>query len=321
MDIDSESNTDESNKFDTDDEDEFTFLHIIQSSMQAASSVVGKLKKKGKRGGSVKGKSPNKNRNHALGHQRLVDDYFSVNPVYDERTFRRQFRMKKNLFLRIVQAVQEQDPSFCQKKDATGKLGLSSLQKVASSIWLLAYGIAANSVDKYLQIAESTALSYLKKFCLAINGKFGEEYIQQPTVDDLKRITKENERRGFPGMIGSIDCCHWEWKNCPSGWNGMYVGKEKGPTVVLEAVALYDLWIWHAFFGMPGSHNNINVMDHSPIWQEIAKGRAPVIEFTINNHIYHIPYFLADGIYPPYATLVTPYDSPVDNKHKVIINC
>jgi hypothetical protein len=33
-----------------------------------------------------------------------------------------------------------------------------------------------------------------------------------------------------------------------------------GCSVVLEAVADQDLWIWHAFFGMAGSHNDINVL-------------------------------------------------------------
>ncbi|XP_071728361.1 uncharacterized protein [Rutidosis leptorrhynchoides] len=44
---------------------------------------------------------------------------------------------------------------------------------------------------------------------------------------------------------------HWEWKNCPVGWQGQYTrGDQKGPSVMLKAVASQDLWIWHAFFGM-----------------------------------------------------------------------
>lgn len=29
------------------------------------------------------------------------------------------------------------------------------------------------------------------------------------------------------------------------------------PTVILEAVASYDLWIWHALLGLPGALNDI----------------------------------------------------------------
>ena len=160
----------------------------------------------------------------------------------------------------------------------------------------------------------------LKENYFAINEKFGEKYLCQPTVEDLRRIMKENEWWGFPCMIGSIDCCHWEWKNSPNGWNGMYARKEKSPAVVLEAVASYNLWIWYVFSSMPGSHNDNNVMDCSPIWQKIAEGRAPVIKFRINKNTYHIQCFLADEIYPLNATLVTLYEAPVDGKHKISFN-
>jgi hypothetical protein len=39
------------------------------------------------------------------------------------------------------------------------------------------------------------------------------------------------------------------------------VGKEGAATVVLEAIATHDLWIWHAFFGLPGTLNDINIID------------------------------------------------------------
>jgi hypothetical protein len=40
----------------------------------------------------------------------------------------------------------------------------------------------------------------------------------------------------------------------------MYRGHKKEPTIILEAIASKDLCIWHAFFRMPDSHNDINVL-------------------------------------------------------------
>ncbi|GJU21654.1 ALP1-like protein [Tanacetum coccineum] len=83
----------------------------------------------------------------------------------------------------------------------------------------------------------------------------------KPTLEDVVKIQqKHNNVHGFPGMLGSIDCMHWEWKNCPVSWQGQYGrGDKKYPTIMLEAVASQDLWIWHAFYGMEGANNDINV--------------------------------------------------------------
>jgi hypothetical protein len=69
-----------------------------------------------------------------------------------------------------------------------------------------------------------------------------------------------------PGCIGSIDGMHWAWKNCPTGWAGQFKGKEKKPTMVLEAVASKNLRIWHAFFGNPGALNDINILQRSHLF-------------------------------------------------------
>jgi hypothetical protein len=45
-----------------------------------------------------------------------------------------------------------------------------------------------------------------------------------------------------------MDGIHWVWKNCPSGWAGQFQGKEKTPTMVLEAVDSKILGIWHVFY-------------------------------------------------------------------------
>ncbi|CAM8940141.1 unnamed protein product [Rhodiola kirilowii] len=148
---------------------------------------------------------------------------------------------------------------------------------------MLAYGIAADAVDEYVRISESTARLALTKFTKGIINQFGSEYMRRPTPDDLVRLLQIGEDRGFPGMIGSIDCMHWEWKNCPVAWKAQYQGRAGVATLVLEAIADRDLWIWHSFFGIPGLCNDLNVLHRSPVFQDILEGRAPPVNFTVND--------------------------------------
>jgi hypothetical protein len=61
-------------------------------------------------------------------------------------------------------------------------------------------------------------------------------------------------------MLGSINNMHWAWKNWPFAWQGMHKGHTSACSVTLEAMEDYDLWIWHVFFDMAGSHNVINLL-------------------------------------------------------------
>ena len=63
-------------------------------------------------------------------------------------------------------------------------------------------------------------------------------------------------------MLGSLDCMHVHWKNCPVV---LFLGKEKFATIALEAVADNNLWFWHAAFDFTGSCNDINILDVSPL--------------------------------------------------------
>uniref|UniRef100_A0A0D3D3D4 DDE Tnp4 domain-containing protein n=1 Tax=Brassica oleracea var. oleracea TaxID=109376 RepID=A0A0D3D3D4_BRAOL len=126
------------------------------------------------------------------GDDQLWNDYFSEDPTYSAQIFRRRFRMKKNLFLRIVRALKQNFIFFQQRKDATGRWGLSSLQKCTAAIRLLAYGTL----------------------------------------------------------------------------------------------------------------NDINVLDRSPVFDDILEGRAPRVRYMVNGHMYKLAYYLTDGIYPKWSTFI-----------------
>ena len=183
-------------------------------------------------------------RDHVAANQRLIDDYFANQPTYDDAIFRRRFRMRKHVFLRIVGDLSSNDNYFTQRVDAANKEGISPLAKCTTAMRMLAYGVAADAVNEYIKIGGTTALECLRRFCKGVIQLYEHEYLRAPTQDDLQRILHVSEMRGFPGMIGSIDCMHWEWKNCPTAWEGQFTRGDKGTTtVILEAVASHDLWI------------------------------------------------------------------------------
>ncbi|GJT11148.1 probable serine/threonine-protein kinase PBL7 [Tanacetum coccineum] len=152
----------------------------------------------------------------------------------------------------------------------------------------MAYGSTPDAFDEYLQMSEHTARDALFFFNMCIIELYMPKYLRKPTLEDVVKIQqKHNNVHGFPGMLGSIDCMHWEWKNCPVSWQGQYGrGDKKYPTIMLEAVASQDLWIWHAFYGMAGANNDINVLDNSPLFDDLLDDLAPVVPYVVNGVQY-----------------------------------
>ncbi|XP_031099845.1 uncharacterized protein LOC116004044 [Ipomoea triloba] len=255
-------------------------------------------------------------RNHESGHNRLVTDYFSDEPVFHEDIFRRRFRMRKELFLRIVNVLQSHYEYFQQRESAAKVMGLSPLQKITAAIRQLAYGTPTDTMDEYLHMGETTAVECLFNFCRCVIDVFGAQYLRRPNAQDTARLLHMHEQKhGFLGMLGSLDCMHWEWRNCPVAWKCRFTRGDHGvPTIMLEAVASTDLWIWHAFFGVAGAMNDINVLNQSPLFNDVLQGYAPEVNFTVNGTDYKRGYYLTDGIYPQWSMFVKSFPCPVDPK-------
>ncbi|XP_003565518.1 uncharacterized protein LOC100834784 [Brachypodium distachyon] len=261
-------------------------------------------------------------RDREAGHERLVGDYFSDTPVYIDVMFRRRYRMRRHLFLRIVQALGEWSPFFTQRRDALNRRGFSPLQKCTVAMRMLANACSADSLDECYRIGETTSIDCLRKFVEGVRAIFGQEYLRKPTPADIQRLLQMGEAHGFPGMLGSLDCMHWDWKNCPVAWKGQFTRGDHGvSTVMLEAVASQDTWIWHSFFGFAGSNNNINVLNQSPLFTTVLQGRAPPVEFTVNGQQYDMGYYLVDGIYPEWAAFVKSIPLPQNHRDKIFSKC
>ncbi|XP_047052005.1 uncharacterized protein LOC124657506 [Lolium rigidum] len=139
-----------------------------------------------------------------------------------------------------------------------------------------------------------------------------------PNMENLQRLLDIGESRGFPSMLGSLDCMHWRWEKCPLSWRGQFTSGYKGvPTLILEAVASQDLWIWHAFFGLTGSNNDINVLNKSKLFVEELKGQAPGVSYRVNDRDYEHGYYPVDGIYAEWAAFVKSIPMAQTEKQKL----
>jgi len=63
--------------------------------------------------------------------------------------------MSRELFLRIMNAVESHDDYFVQKRNAANVLGLSCFQKVTAAFCMLPYGVPADAIDEYVRIGET----------------------------------------------------------------------------------------------------------------------------------------------------------------------
>jgi hypothetical protein len=149
--------------------------------------------------------------------------------------------MRHCVFEHLIEGTEAADHYFKHNEDAIDHLGLTGLQKAVAAIHILSYSLPADVVDEYVCIGESTTRKALHHFCWAIISVFGEYYLCAPNTEDVARLLRIGEEREFPGMLGSIDCMHWEWRRCPSAYKGMFTGREKHPSMILETVASQDL--------------------------------------------------------------------------------
>jgi len=207
--------------------------------------------------------------------QGILRDYFGLGglpPIYDERDFETQFRVPRAVFWRVYMAVKD-EPFFQQRINATDKLQAHPLQVVVAAFRVISYGEAADRAEEYLRLSRTTIATSNKLLMDFIVKRWGPTYLRRPNQDELSKIMDRNKERGMPGCISSLDCCHWEWHQCPTGMSGAYQSRKGRRGIVVEAVCDEDLWVWHLFLGAPGSLNDVNVMHQSPLYLEVTGSR------------------------------------------------
>jgi Plant transposon protein len=211
------------------------------------------------------------------------------------------FRLERSRVELIIQALGNSEVPFYGtfRSNRYGLTGASLEAKVLLPLKVLAYGVAPHAFADYFQMSVSQCGRCCRNFCRIIPQLFKEEYIRSPSKNDLISINKlHHEVHGINGMLGSLDCMHTYWKNCPVGWQQSFKGKEAGPTIVLEAICDYNLWFWHTSYGYAGAMKDLNILNLSPFISSITNGsfgvlehEAGVVPFEIDNQQFTCLYW------------------------------
>ena len=253
---------------------------------------------------------------HDRARDNIYQDYFSPTCTFKDRQFERNFRITKAMAEIILLECAKSTAFFTETHDALGKRSICPKVKLLMGLKLLAFGAAPPACIEYFQMGLSTAHSCFITIikCITQSDTLRNYYLREMTREDAKRGTAlQHNQHGIDGIIGSIDCMHIFWKNCPVAWQGAYKGKEKKPSIVLEAMCDYNLWIWHAAFGYAGSLNDINIWEQSPLLTSFVDGtftRSVDFEFFINDRSFTKLFMLADGIYPELSRVAKTVDEP-----------
>ena len=67
---------------------------------------------------------------------------------------------------------------------------------------------------------------------------------------------------------------------------------------------------------MPGTNNDINVLESSNLFSNLAQGIAPPAQYVIQGKEYNMGYYLVDSIYPKWSTIVQTIQHPQGRKKK-----
>ena len=73
----------------------------------------------------------------------VEQDYFCINPVFDDKQLERIFRITKVMAQNILNVCARTDPFFTDETDATNRSNIGPMVKVLMALKMLAYGCSA----------------------------------------------------------------------------------------------------------------------------------------------------------------------------------
>jgi hypothetical protein len=248
-------------------------------------------------------------------------DYLGDDPLLGAE-FQLMFRLSRGRFQLLTKNVMASNISFVKSTSSDGLrqsiLGACLLLPLKT----LAHGVPPHIFIDYFQMSQQYSRECCKKFDKAMKQIYMKKFLRLPTETDLKNIAKLHQSvHSVDGLLGSLDCTHAFWKNCPKPWQGSCKGKELKPLIVLEAVAGYGLFLWHALYGYTGMCNDTTILSLFPLMDKLTDGmfheveeEAGVIPFEITDDEFTKKSSFLLMVYRSHSRFESGINEPVSSK-------
>ncbi|XP_039810983.1 protein ALP1-like [Panicum virgatum] len=196
-------------------------------------------------------------------------------PDYPEEDFRRAFRMGRETFDMICDAL----GSAVAKEDTMLRAAIPVRQRVAVCIWRLATGEPLRLVSKRFGLGISTCHKLVLEVCAAIKSVLMPRFLQWPDDAAAARFKAAFERTsGVPGVVGAMYTTHIPIIapkiSVAAYFNRRHTERNQKTSysITLQGVVGPDGAFTDVCIGWPGSMPDDQVLEKSMLHQRAAAG-------------------------------------------------
>ena len=133
----------------------------------------------------------------------------------------------------------QQHPKFKDRQDALGRRSKPVYLKLLAALRVMGRGECFDTCEELCDIAAPTLTSFFHDFTEWLATCEWDTHVSMPTTnDEIEYVLRQYSALGFPGCIGSIDCCHIHWDRCPATETNRHTGKEGYPTLSYEVTTI-----------------------------------------------------------------------------------
>ena len=187
-------------------------------------------------------------------------------------TFRMMFRVPFTVFEHLVDVATRDGWYDNERVDNSGRKVKDVRLLILGCLHMIGHAATLRTVQTNTGISKDVQNRFFVRW-FAKMASLKDNYIYLPRNEaELKRVSNDYQRYGFPGCVGSIDVVKIDWGRCPTELRNVYKSKDKHPCVGYQVITTYRRFIQGVSPGFAGSLNDATTIKYEQTVKELLSG-------------------------------------------------